>query len=96
MLEVIVIVAYDISREEVRGRLRRFLARMGLSIVNRSVYAGVGGMRLAKRISEKASKIIEDNDNVFVIVVREDEYFRAYNITSMGVSKIGEDKYELP
>ena len=92
---MIVIVAYDISREEVRGRLRRFLARMGLSIINRSVYAGVGGMRLAKRIAEKAKQIIEENDNVFIIVVREEEYLGAYTVTSMDIKKIGEDKYEV-
>jgi CRISPR-associated endonuclease Cas2 len=95
-LEVIVIVAYDISREEVRGRLRRSLARMGLSIVNRSVYAGVGGRKLAERIAEKAKEIIEEHDHVFIIIVREEEYLRAYTITSMGVEKIGERGYELP
>lgn len=92
---MIVVVAYDISREEVRGRLRRFLARMGLSIINRSVYAGVGGVRLAKRIAEKAKEIIEGDDNVFIIVVREEEYLGAYNVTSMGVKKVGKDKYEV-
>jgi CRISPR-associated endonuclease Cas2 len=93
---VIVIVAYDISREEVRGRLRRFLARMGLSIINRSVYAGVGGGKLAERIAEKAKEIIGENDHVFIIIVREEEYFRAYTVTSMGVKKIGEEEYEIP
>jgi len=93
---VIVIVAYDITREEVRGRLRRFLASMGLSIVNRSVYAGVGGMRLAKRIAEKAKEIIEGNDHVFIIIVREEEYFGAYTVTSMGIKKIGGEGWEAP
>lgn len=93
---MIVIVAYDISREEVRGKLRRFLARMGLSMLNRSVYAGVGGMRLAKRIAEKAEKILEENDNVFIIVVREQEYLGAYTVTSMGVEKIEDKHFELP
>jgi len=93
---VIVIVAYDISREEVRGRLRRFLARMGLSIVNRSVYAGVGGVRLARRIAEKAEELIEEDDHVFIIVVREEEYLGAYTVTSMGIEKVGERGYETP
>jgi len=93
---VIVIVAYDISREEVRGKLRRFLAGMGLSIINRSVYAGVGGMRLAKRIAEEAKGLIEKDDHVFIIVVREEEYFGAYVVTSVDIKKIGEDKYEIP
>jgi CRISPR-associated endonuclease Cas2 len=93
---VIVIVAYDISEERVRGRLRRFLTRMGLSIINRSVYAGVGGLRLAKRIAERASEIIEEDDHVFIIVVREEEYFRAYTVTSMGIQKVGQQGYEIP
>ena len=93
---MIVIVAYDISREEVRGRLRRFLARMGLSIINRSVYAGVGGRKLAERIAEKAKEIVEESDHVFIIIVREEEYFGAYTVTSMGVEKVGGKGYELP
>ena len=93
---MIVIVAYDISREEVRGRLRRFLAKLGLSIINRSVYAGVGGRKLAERIAGRAKEIIEESDHVFIIVVREEEYFGAYTITSMGVEKVGERGYEIP
>ena len=93
---MIVIVAYDVSREEVRGKLRRFLARMGLSLVNRSVYAGVGGRKLAARIAEKAKSLIEPGDHVFIIVVREDEYFGAYTVTSMGVETVGGKGYELP
>lgn len=93
---MIVIVAYDISREEVRRRLRKFLARMGLSIINRSVYAGVGGRKLAERIAEKVKGIIEEGDHVFIIVVREEEYFGAYSITSMDIEKVGGKGYELP
>jgi hypothetical protein len=52
-------------------------------------------MRLAKRIAEKAKGIIEDNDHVFIIVVREEEYLGAYTVTSMGVKKVGGDKYEV-
>jgi len=96
VLAVIVIVAYDISREEVRGKLRRFLAGMGLSIINRSVYAGVGGMQLAKRIASEAKEIIEENDKVFIVVVREEEYIGAYTVTSNGIKKIGDDTYEVP
>lgn len=93
---MIVIVAYDISREEVRGVLRRYLTRMGLSIINRSVYAGVGGRKLAERIAERAKEIIEPGDHVFIIVVREDEYFGALTVTSMGVETVGGKRYELP
>ena len=91
---MIVIVAYDISREEVRGRLRRFLNRMGLSIVNRSVYAGVGGERLAERIAEKAEELIEESDHVFVIVVPDQYYERAITITRGHMVRVSEQGYE--
>ncbi len=90
------VVAYDISREEVRGRLRRYLARMGLSIINRSVYAGVGGKKLAEQIAERAKEIIESGDQLFIIVVREQEYLGAYTVTSTGIDKVGGKGYELP
>ena len=93
---MIVVVAYDISREEVRGVLRRYLARMGLSIINRSVYAGVGGRKLAGRVAGRAKGIIEAGDRVFIIVVKEDEYFGALTVTSMGVETVGGKRYELP
>ena len=92
---MIVVVAYDISKEEVRGRLRRYLGRLGLSIINRSVYAGVGGEKTAKRIAEKASKIIEENDNVFIITIPEQFYDRAYIVTSGNIKRIKDTKYEI-
>ncbi|MGB9831151.1 MAG: CRISPR-associated endonuclease Cas2 [Fervidicoccaceae archaeon] len=93
---MIVIVAYDISEEEVRGKLRRYLASLGLSIINRSVYAGVGGRKLAEMVAEKAKEIIGTNDHVFIVVIREEEYFGAYAITSRGIEKVGGRGYELP
>jgi CRISPR-associated protein Cas2 len=69
-----VIVAFDISDESVRGKLRRYLRSLGLSMVNRSVYAGAGGRSVAERIKEKVSKIIRGGDSVFIILVQEEEY----------------------
>lgn len=92
---MIIVVAYDISKEENRGKIRRYLGRMGLSIVNRSVYAGYGSMRLAKRIAEKAKNTIEGNDNVFIIVVREEEYARSIIVTSHSIKKIEDDTYDI-
>ncbi|MEM0090754.1 MAG: CRISPR-associated endonuclease Cas2, partial [Nitrososphaerota archaeon] len=48
-----VIVAFDISEESNREVVRRYLRSLGLSMVNRSVYAGVGGQSIAEKISEK-------------------------------------------
>lgn len=75
---MIVIVAYDIGDEDRRGKLRRYLRRLGLSRVNRSVYAGPGTATTAKLVAKKAKKLVEDGDSVFIIVVREDEYQRAH------------------
>ncbi|MEM4532679.1 MAG: CRISPR-associated endonuclease Cas2, partial [Desulfurococcaceae archaeon] len=60
-----VIVAFDVSEENVRGRLRRFLRSLGLSMVNRSVYAGVGGQNIVEEIREKVREIVGERDSVF-------------------------------
>ena len=90
-----VIVAYDISREEVRGRLRRYLRKLGLSRVNRSVYAGPGTATTARLVAEKVKEIIEDSDSVFIIVVREDEYQRAHIFEGRDYYVVQERKYEI-
>ena len=92
---MVVIVAYDISREEVRGRVRRFLRNMGLSMVNRSVYAGVGGERQAKKIAERLKKLLEENDNAFIIVVNEETYNRAYIVTQGDYIRVQDRRYEI-
>ena len=94
---MIVIVAYDISREEVRGVLRRYLAKMDFSIIDRSVNAGVGGRKPAERVAERAKGVVEPGDHrLFIIVVKENEYFGALTVTSMGVGTVGGRGYELP
>jgi len=75
---VIVVVAYDIGDEERRGKLRRYLRRLGLARVNRSVYAGPGTSTTANLIAEKSREIVGEDDSVFIIVVREDEYRGAH------------------
>ncbi|MEB3847096.1 MAG: CRISPR-associated endonuclease Cas2 [Desulfurococcales archaeon] len=92
---MIVIVAYDIGDEKRRARLRRYLRRLGLSRVNRSVYAGPGTASTARLISEKAEKIVEDGDSVFIIVVREDEYQRAHVFDGKDHYIVSQRKYEV-
>ena len=92
---MIVIVAYDIGDEKKRGRLRRYLRRLGLSRVNRSVYAGHGTATTARLVAEKVKKIIEDSDSVFIIVVREDEYQRAHIFEGRDYYIIQDKKYEV-
>jgi CRISPR-associated protein Cas2 len=90
-----VIVAFDVSDEEVRGVMRRFLRSLGLSMVNRSVYAGVGGQNIAERIAEKSKEIIEVRDHVFIILVQESEYLRAIVCTKEYCRRIEDERFEV-
>lgn len=90
-----VIVAFDISDEQVRSRLRRFLRSLGLSMVNRSVYAGVGGQGVVEKIRESVRKLIEGSDNVFIILVQEQEYMRAITCTSLDCKRVEDYTYEI-
>ena len=92
---MIVIVAYDIGDEQRRGRLRRYLRRLGLSRVNRSVYAGPGTATTARLVAEKAKGLVEDGDSVFIIVVREDEYQRAHVFEGRDYYVVQERRYEV-
>jgi CRISPR-associated protein Cas2 len=92
---VIVIVAYDIGDESRRGRLRRYLRRLGLSRVNRSVYAGPGTATTARLVAEKARKLVEDDDSLFIIVVREDEYQRAHVFEGRDYYVVQDRRYEV-
>lgn len=90
-----VVVAFDISDERVRGRLRRFLRSLGLSMVNRSVYAGVGGQNVVEKIKEKIRELVEPGDHVFTILVSEHEYMRAVVCTQMDCKRIEDQMYEI-
>ncbi|GEM_PF-3518499 len=92
---MIVIVAYDIGDEKRRGRLRRYLRRLGLSKINRSVYAGPGTTTTAKLVAEKVKKLVDDSDSVFIIVVREDEYQRAHVFEGRDYYIVQDRKYEI-
>ena len=92
---MIVIVAYDIGDERRRGRLRRYLRRLGLSRVNRSVYAGPGTATTAKLVAEKAKGIVDEGDSVFIIVVREDEYQRAHVFDGRDYYIVQERRFEV-
>ncbi|MEM0126255.1 MAG: CRISPR-associated endonuclease Cas2 [Thermofilum sp.] len=83
-----VIVAFDVSEERVRGRLRRFLRTLGLSMVNRSVYAGVGGQSIVEKIRKKAGELIGERDSVFIILVQEQEYMRAVLCTKLDCKRV--------
>ena len=89
------IVAYDIGDEKRRGKLRRYLRRLGLSMVNRSVYAGPGTATTARLVADKVKKLVEEGDSVFIIVVREDEYQRAHVFEGQDYYVVQERRYEV-
>ena len=90
-----VVVAFDISEERVRGRLRRFLRNNGFSRVNRSVYSAVGGEKLAARVAEEAARIVGERDHVFVITVLEQEYHRAIVVEKDRVERVEDRVFEV-
>lgn len=92
---MIVIVAYDIGSEERRSKLRRYLRRLGLSRVNRSVYAGPGTASTARLIAEKTGGLVGDGDSVFIIVVREEEYQRAHVFEGRDYYVVQDRRYEV-
>lgn len=89
------IVAYDIGEESRRAKLRRYLRRLGLSRVNRSVYAGPGTSTTARLVAEKVKELVKDCDSVFIIVVREDEYQRAHVFEGNDYYIVQERRYEV-
>ena len=92
---MIVIVSYDIGEEGRRSELRRYLARLGLARVNRSVYAGPGTATTARLVVEKTRKIVEEGDSVFIIVVREEEYESAHVFEGRDYYIVRDRKYEI-
>jgi len=68
---------------------------MGLSKVNRSVYAGPGTLTTARLVAEKVKKLISNSDSLFIIVVREDEYQRAHVFEGGDHYIVQERKYEV-
>ncbi len=92
---MIVIVAYDIGEEDRRGELRRYLRRLGLARVNRSVYAGPGTATTARLVAERAWKVVDERDSVFIIVVREEEYENAHVFEGRNYYVVRERKYEV-
>jgi len=64
-------------------------------MVNRSVYAGVGGQSIVERIEEEVREIIKERDNVFIILVSEHEYARAVVCTIMDCKRVEDSVFEV-
>ncbi len=66
---MIILVAYDITRSDKRDRVAKILQSMGLSRLQRSLYAGRGGIALARDIARVLEKIVDKATDVVDIVV---------------------------
>ncbi len=72
-----VIVAYDISNDEVRRRVAEWLLSHGFARVQRSLYVARGGVALARDVERFVRKLIDPRtDVVHVVVVSDLEWSR--------------------
>ncbi|QIW22857.1 CRISPR-associated endonuclease Cas2 [Sulfolobus sp. S-194] len=71
-----VVVAYDISDEKVRGKVRRLLRRYGLSFISRSVYGGRLSWNRSLFLSDKIARILGERDSVAFIPVQNADFSR--------------------
>ncbi|QGA53954.1 CRISPR-associated endonuclease Cas2 [Sulfolobus sp. E5-1-F] len=82
-----VVVAYDISDEKVRGKVRRLLRRYGLSYISRSVYGGRLSWNRSLFLSEKIAKLLEERDTAAIIPVQNADFGRTLIISKDKVSR---------
>ncbi len=76
-----VVVAYDISRDDVREKVRRILWRYGLCPISKSVYAGRLTWSRALILAEKLSEVVCEGDSIVVLPVQDSDFCRAVAIT---------------
>ncbi|WP_338248281.1 CRISPR-associated endonuclease Cas2 [Pyrodictium abyssi] len=72
METVIILVAYDISDPGRRDRAAKLLQSMGLSRLQRSLYAGRGGAAKARDIARALERILDSETDVADILVLPD------------------------
>ncbi|PVU77223.1 CRISPR-associated endonuclease Cas2 [Saccharolobus islandicus] len=82
-----VVVAYDISDEKVRSKVRRLLRRYGLSYISRSVYGGRLSWNRSLFLSEKIAGILGERDSVAFIPVQNADFERTIIVEKDKVSR---------
>jgi CRISPR-associated endonuclease Cas2 len=76
-----VIIAYDITRDDVREKVRRILWRYGLCPISKSVYAGrLTWSRLAI-LCEQLSRVVGEGDSIVAVPVQDSDFRRALAAT---------------
>ena len=76
-----VIVAYDISRDDVREKVRRILWRYGLCPISKSVYAGRITWSRALILAGKLGEVVCEGDSLVIIPVQDSDFRRAVAVT---------------
>ena len=67
---MMILVAYDISRDDTRDRVAKKLLSMGYTRIQRSVYVARGGVAKARDTARMIQGLIdEDTDRVDIILV---------------------------
>jgi CRISPR-associated protein Cas2 len=67
---LMVVVAYDISRDDARLKAARILQAMGFARIQRSVYVARGGAAKARDAARALARILnEDTDRADIILI---------------------------
>ncbi|BCS94306.1 CRISPR-associated endonuclease Cas2 [Metallosphaera javensis (ex Sakai et al. 2022)] len=82
-----VVVAYDISDEKIRGKVRRLLRRYGLSFVSRSVYAGRLSYNRILFLSEKIAGYLKERDTIAFVPVQNVDFSRTIIVSKNKISR---------
>lgn len=70
-----IVVAYDISDNDIRQRVAQWLLSQGFTRVQRSVYVGRGGLARARDVERFVSKLVDrSRDVVHIFVVQDVEW----------------------
>ena len=70
-----IIVAYDIHDSDRRDRAAKLLFSMGFTRIQRSLYAGRGGLARARDVARALSRIIDLSRDVVDIVLVPEHYW---------------------
>ena len=76
-----VVVAYDIRRDDVRDRVAKLLLSMGFTRLQRSLYAGRGGLAKARDVARAVQSLIDpETDRVDILLVPDHAWSRRISL----------------
>lgn len=71
---MMIIVAYDISKDDRRDAVAKTLFSMGFTRIQRSLYLGRGGLAKARDVARRLEELIDENTDVVDIILVPDHY----------------------